>query len=100
MSINENQEFNAINQRTGENRSHMQAQCYDTEAIQRDRKRAIRKKAVFKLSGVAVMVFLTAVLLSVLQHFECISYGFGIILMVLAGGAAMFQVGYIWHDIQ
>ena len=100
MSINENQEFEAINQKTSERKVSAQAVCCSTEEIYRTKKAKATKKAIVCM--VVTLVALTATLLGItaLEQIGWINSTFRIVLMCAAGAAAMFKTGYFWHEIK
>lgn len=100
MSINENMEFEAINQKTRER----------TESVGDVRKAAdeilkeIRVRTITKAiaSMAAVMVALVIILrgITALETIGWINSSFQVVLMCVAGGVAAFMQGYFWHEIK
>lgn len=100
MSVNENKEFEAINQATRERSANAQAECYSTEEMRRDRRLKARNKAA---GFVAVTVAALAAVvggISALEGIGWINSTFSIVLKCLAGCVAMFKTGYLWHEIK
>ena len=100
MSINENQEFEAINQKTGERKFVAETECHCNEEYRRVKKAKARKKAVVFLV-VTALVLATAMFGIVgLGAIGWINNTFRIVLMCLAGAFAMFKAGFFWHEIK
>ena len=100
MSINENQEFEQLNQQTRDRRAAAEAACYDTQAIYLDKKAKSRKKASCRLA-----LCLAAALAAIsgiygLETIGWISKEFCVVLMCVAGAVAMFKAGYFWHEMK
>ena len=100
MSINENQEFEAINQKVKE-RSVNVAEVRQTVA---DTYKEVKVRRITK--ALAIMT-VTAVLLVIalrginaLEAIGWINNSFEVVLMVVAGSVAMFTEGYFWHEIK
>lgn len=100
MSINENQEFEQLNQQTRDRRAAAEAACYDTQAIYLDKKAKARKKASGRL--VLCLVASLAAIAGIygLEAISWISKEFSVVLMCAAGAVAMFKVGYFYHEMK
>ena len=100
MSINENQEFEAINQKVKERTESVEEiwQCAaDTYHEVKARKKA---KAIAKMFAV-VAVFICATFgLIGLEYIGWISVFFRQVLICVAGCMAMFKLCYFWHEIK
>ena len=100
MSINENQEFEAINQKTGERKFVAETECQCKEEYHRVKKAKAKKKAAVFMA-VTLVAFAVAVFgISALKYIGWINATFSIVLMCMAGATAMFKTGYLWHEIK
>ena len=100
MSINENQEFAAINQRVNdrtENAKNVQQIADDTYREVQMRKKA---KAVACIMGVAVVLGIAVTGFWALEEIAWINHTFRIVLTATAGAVAMFKIGGFWCDIK
>ena len=100
MSINEYQEFEAINQKTSERNAQATVECYSTEEIYRAKKAKAKKKAVAFMVVTLLALMLAICGIAGLEVIGWINATFRIVLMCLAGCAAMFKVGYFWHEFK
>lgn len=100
MSINENQEFEQLNQQTRDRRAAAEAACYDTQAIYLDKKAKARKKASGRLVLCLVASLAAIVGIYGLEAISWISKEFSVVLMCAAGAVAMFKVGYFYHEMK
>ena len=100
MSVNEYQEFEAINQKTSERNAQATVECHSTEEINRSKKAKAKKKAVAFMVVTLLALMLTMCGIVGLEMIGWINSTFQIVLMCLAGCAAMFKVGYFWHEIK
>ena len=100
MSINENQEFEAINQKTSERNSITKAVCYNTEEIYRAKKAKAKKKAIAFMALTITAMALGITVIAALETIGWINGTFRIVLMCAAGAVAMFKTGYFWHEIK
>ena len=100
MSINENQEFEAINQKTSERKVSAQAVCYSTEEIYRAKKAKATKKAIIRMIAVTLAFVIASVGITALEMIGWINGTFRIVLLCSAGSVAMFNLGYFWHEIK
>ena len=100
MKINENQEFEAINQKTAERKFVAETECQCKEEYHRVKKAKAKKKAI-----VCLVLTLLSVLVAVfgiigLEMIGWINDIFSVVLVCLAGAVAMFRAGYLWHEIK
>ena len=100
MSINENQEFEAINQKTGERKFVAETECQCKEEIHRQKKAKAKKKAIVLMAMTSVALAVAVFGISALKYIGWINSTFSIVLMCLAGAVAMFKAGYLWHEIK
>ena len=100
MSINESKEFEAINQKTGERKFVAETECQCSEAYHRVTKAKAKKKASVFLVVTLVALAVTMLGITALEMIGWINGTFRIVLMALAGAAAMFKAGYLWHEIK
>lgn len=100
MSVNENMEFAAINQKTGERAATAQAACCSTEELYRASRAKKTKRAA--LCMVLILLGLVAAMLGItgLEMIGWINDTFGIVLKCFAGCVAMFKQGYFWCQIK
>lgn len=100
MSINENQEFEVINQKVKERAVNVEevrqnaADTYKEEKARRVTK-AIINMAVTLLAMVIVLRGITA-----LEAIGWINGYFQVVLMCVAGSVSMFLEGYFWHELK
>ena len=100
MSINENQEFEAINQKTGVRNANAKAASHTTVEVYLTKKSMAKKRAIV-LMVVTLVAFVAAVFgITGLEVIGWINDTFRIVLMCLAGSVAMFKVGYFWHEFK
>ena len=97
MSINENQEFEAINQKTNERKSNATVECHSTEEIYRAKKAKAKKKAIVCIVITFSLLLVAAAGIIALEYIGWINTTFKIVLLCLAGCAAMFKTGFFWH---
>lgn len=100
MSINENQEFEAINQKTGERKFVAETECQCKEEYHRVKKAKAKKKAIVTLVVTLVAVLVAVFGIAALELIGWINNIFCIVLMCMAGAVAMFKAGYCWHEIK
>ena len=100
MSVNENQEFEAINQKTGERKVQASAVCHSTEEIYRAKKAKAVKKSIACMVAVTLALVIAVVGIAALGQIGWINGTFKTVLMCAAGGVAMFNEGYFWHEIK
>ena len=100
MSINESMEFEAINQKTSERKVSAQAACCSTEEIYRAKKSKATKKAIVFMVVTLVALVVTLLGITALEQISWINSTFRVVLMCVAGAAAMFKTGYFWHEIK
>lgn len=100
MSINESKEFKAINQRTKE-------RTVDVEAVRKSAADTYKEVRVRRITKAITCMAVTAVLLVIalrgiiaLEAIGWINNSFEVVLMVVAGSAAMFTEGYFWHELK
>ena len=100
MSINESQEFEAINKKIKErsvNVEEVQQNAAETyrEVVVRRKTKAIVLMAVTLVILVATIFGVTA-----LEMIGWINETFRTVLMSVAGAVAMFKAGYFWHEFK
>lgn len=100
MSINENQEFEAINQKTRERNDSARAACYSTEEIYRGKAAKARKKAIMCMVAITAAFMLAIWIINILETIGWINSSFKVLMMVAAGCVSMFNLGYYWHELK
>lgn len=100
MSINENKEFEAINQKTRERTVNESAVCHSTEEIYRVKKAKTTKKAIVCMVAITLALAAAVVGISALEVIGWINGTFKGVLLCAAGCVAMFNQGYFWHEIK
>ena len=100
MSINEYQEFEAINQKTSDRNAQATVDCQSTEEIYRAKKAKARNKALFCIS--VTLIALAAAVAGIIKLAEIgwINDIFCFVLMCLTGSVAMFKAGYFWREFK
>lgn len=97
MSINENQEFETINQKVKERTENVE----EVRQIEADTYREVRVRNKLKAMiwiMVACGVFATAATgFWALEEIEWINHSFRIVLTAAAGAVAMFMIGGFWQ---
>lgn len=100
MSINENQEFEAINQKVKE-RSESVEEVRQTVA-ETYREVRVRKKAkaiIFILVALGVFAIAATGFWS-LEQIEWINHSFRLVLTAATGAVAMFKIGGFWERVK
>lgn len=100
MSINENMEFEAINKKVKEravNVEEVQQAAADTYKEVKVRK-TVRALALMAATFVAVVIVMRGI--NGLEIIGWINETFRNLLICVAGGVAMFNIGYLWRDIK
>ena len=100
MSINESQEFEAINQMTHERKFVEETECQCKEAFHSVKRAKAKKKALLNICLTAVCLVAVVFGISALENIGWINQIFSIVLSCSAGAAAMFKVGYYWNDFE
>lgn len=100
MSIDENQEFEAINQKTSERNNSANADVFSTLDKYHVRKAKAKKKAILFMVVTLLALVFTMLCITGLEMIGWINATFRIVLMCVAGCAAMFKTGYFWHEIK
>ena len=100
MSINENQEFEAINQKTKERNENATVECHSTEEIYRAKKIKAKRRAIVCIFIIFAILVVAAAGIFALEYIGWINATFKIVLLCLAGCVAMFKVGYFWHEFK
>lgn len=100
MCINENQEFETINQKTSERKFVAETQVVCKEEYHRVKKAKAKKKAIVLLVVTLVVLIASMVGIIGLEMIGWINDIFQIVLMCIAGSVAMFKCGYLWHEIK
>ena len=97
MSINENQEFEAINQKVKERTVNVEevrqtvAETYREVRVRKKTKAMICIMAALGLFAIAAAGFWA------LEEIEWINYSFRLVLTAATGAVAMFKVGCFWQ---
>ena len=100
MSINEVNEFEAINQKTGERKFMAETECKCKEAIGQVKKKKTCKRAVGLVIVTMLALAISMVGITALEQIGWINGTFRVVLMCMAGSVAMFKTGYLWHEIK
>ena len=100
MSVNEYQEFEAINQKTSERNAQATIECHSTEENYRVNRAKQKEKALFCISATLVALALAVFGIIKLADIGWINDIFCFVLLCLAGSVAMFKAGYFWHEIK
>lgn len=100
MSINENKEFEAINQKTSERNAAKSAVCCSTEEINRAKRAKAKTKAAVYMGVTLGVLVITMMGITALELIGWINNTFRVVLQCLAGCVAMFKAGYLWHEIK
>ena len=100
MSINENQEFEAINQKISERKVNATAECHSTEEINRAKKIKAKRKAIVCIFVTFFILLVVAAGIFALEYIGWINATFKIVLLCLTGCVAMFKTGYFWREIE
>ena len=100
MSVNENQEFEAINKKVKERSEIVEENRLNTENSYRDATAKRKAKAGLCIIVVAVVLGVSLVGFWGLEKIGWINATFRIVLMCLAGAVAMFKTGYFWHEFK
>lgn len=100
MSINENQEFEVINQKTGERNFVAETEGRCKEEYHRVKKAKAKKKAIVFMTITLLALVVAMLGITTLKVIGWINDTFRIVLMCFAGSAAMFKTGYFWHEIK
>jgi uncharacterized membrane protein len=100
MSINENQEFEAINQKVKERALNVE----EVRQTAADTYKEVKTRRITKaiVCMVATLLSLVIVLrgITALEAIGWINGYFQVVLMCVAGSVAMFLQGYFWHEIK
>lgn len=100
MRIDENKEFEAINQKASERKAAESAVCHSTEEIHRVKKSKAKKKAVLFMAITLAALVASVLGITALELIGWINDTFRIVLQCVAGCVAMFKTGYFWHEIK
>ena len=100
MSINENKEFESINQKTGERSFIAETERQCKEEHNRLHKDKVKKRATGIMAVTTVALIAAAFGITGLELIGWINPTFRIVLMCVAGCVAMFKAGYLWHEIK
>ena len=100
MSVNENQEFEAINQKVKE-RSVNVAEVRQTAANTYKEVRVRRKTKAITIMAVTIVALVIALRgINGLEVIGWINSSFKAVLMCATGCVAMFMQGYFWHEFK
>ena len=100
MSINESKEFEAINQRTKERSVDVEAVRKTAADTYKEVKVRRKTKAIALMAVTAVALIIALRGIAALETIGWINNSFEIVMMVVAGSAAMFTEGYFWHELK
>ena len=100
MSINENMEFEAINQRTKERSVDVEAVRKTAADTYKEVKVRRKTKAIAIMAAVMVALVIALRGINALETIGWINSSFQVVLMCVAGGVAAFMQGYFWHEIK
>lgn len=100
MSINENQEFEALNRKTKERNESVEE---EQQAVAENYREVRARRKAQSIAKIIVVAFALGVLLAGfwgLEQFGWINSTFRTVLMCVAGAVAMFKVGYFWNEMK
>lgn len=97
MSINENQEFEAINQKVKERTESVEEVRQSAADAYREVQMRKKTKAVASIVGVATLLGCAVAGCWGLEEIGWINHTFRIVLTAAAGAAAMFKIGCFWQ---
>jgi hypothetical protein len=100
MSINENQEFAAINQKTNERKVNAVVECHSTEEIQRSKKVKAQKRAIVRILAAVAIMLAAGIGIFGLEDIGWINATFRTVLLCVTGGTGMFKIGYFWREVE
>ena len=100
MNINENQEFEAINQKTRERSDNAAVEFQSTEDFYHAKKVKAKQKAIVCIAVTVVILLVSVFGIIGLEDIGWINTTFRTVLLCLAGCMAMFKTGYFWHEIK
>ena len=99
-TINEQQEFEAINQKTSERKAAEDNEIQSIEDTCREQKAKAKAKATLFIVLTFFVVAIALVGITGLFLIGWINDIFCIVLMCLAGAVASFKTGYFWHEFK
>ena len=99
MNINENQEFETINQKTSERNANAMVECHSTEEIYRAKNIKAKRRALICIFVTFSITLVVAASIFGLEYIGWINATFKIVLLCLTGCVAMFKTGYFWREI-
>ena len=100
MSINENQEFEAINQKVKERAVNVEEVRQSAADAYREVQMRKKTKAVAGMIGMAALLGIAVTGFWALEEIAWINHAFRIVLSAAAGAAAMFKMGGLWVEIK
>lgn len=100
MNINENQEFEAINQKIKERNENATVECHTTEEIYRAKKIKAKRRAIICILITFAILLVADAGIFALEYIGWISATFKIVLLCLAGCVATFKTGYFYCLIE
>lgn len=100
MSINENQEFEAINRASKERSENVDEYRQVVADTYREVKARRKAKAIYHIIALVVLFASAVGFFYGLEVIGWINDTFRIVLMCGAGAVAMFKVGQYWNDIK
>ena len=100
MSINENQEFEAINRASKERSVNVDEYRQTVEETYREVKARKKAKAIYHIIALVVLFASAIAFFYGLEAICWINATFRIVLMCAAGAVATFKIGFNWHDLK
>ena len=100
MSINENQEFEAINRASKERSENVDEYRQTVADTYREVKARRKAKAIYHIVALAMLFVAAIAFIYDLEVIGWINGTFRIVLMCVAGAVGMFKIGYYWHDLK
>ena len=100
MSINENQEFEAINRASKERSENVDEYRQTVADTYREVKARRKAKAIYHIVALVVLFASAIAFFYGLEVIGWINGTFRIVLMCVAGAVGMFKIGYYWHDLK
>jgi hypothetical protein len=100
MSINENQEFETINQKVKERTENVEESRNAVAENYREVQMRKKAKAVVCILGVIAVLSIAVTGFWALEEIAWINHTFRIVLTAAAGSVAMFKIGGFWHEVK
>ena len=100
MNINESKEFEAINKKVEERSANVE----EVRQSVADTYRAVKVRKFIKATALMLVTYLALAVvmfgIATLEQIGWINDIFSIVMKCFAGAVAMFQTGYLWHEIK